>query len=785
MNVEEIWNGWKVESLIGEGSFGKVYKIVREEFGYKYVSALKVITIPQTLSEVETIRNDGMTEENVTMYFQGMVQEIVQEFTLMSKLKGITNIVSYEDHAVVELDDRFGWEIYIRMELLTPLFKYWQEHTYSVRDVIQLGIDICQALEVCQKYNIIHRDIKPENIFVSDIGKYKLGDFGIARQLEKTSSGLSKKGTYAYMAPEVYKGQPYNSNVDIYSLGIVLYRFLNNNRTPFLPPFPQEIRYSDKENANIMRISGENMEPPCNAKGRLSEIILKACAYDPKERYESAAEMKNALQTVLFDEDEAAFIYPEENLMLNGVTLTSAGSKKTTFSKMENHSVNNLNENDSKNEISGEKYSNNIEIEKTGSDNTDNDGTTILLMEEEIKSDDDRTTIMLTEEEIKSDDDRTTILLTGEEIKSDNELYDMLKISETEIVQEENDVDESDNSQQLKQVENKGKRKKLIAAAAIGCIVVAACIGVPKYYSMQQRTIPSVLNLSLEDADEVLSDMELNISVTAEEYSDSIKEGHIISQNLGEGEKVKKNTTLEVVISKGEQIKEPVYITVPKLTGLTKKEVQQLVQQNGLQADYVKEYSDVVEKGYVISQEPKAETEVEADTSVTIVISKGMEPIEIPSVVGKTIEGAKEALESKSLICEVKNIYSDSVEEGYVISQNINAGEKVVKDTTITITVSLGNEPGEDQSVHNSSKSSSSSSKSSSSSSKSSSSSSKSSSSSSKSSSSSSKSSSSSSKSSSSSSKSSSSTSGESSSKSSSGGNSSENKVETDFDIDF
>jgi serine/threonine protein kinase len=86
MDVGSIWNGWKVESLIGEGSFGKVYKVVREEFGYKYEAALKVITIPQTFSEVETIRNDGMTDENITVYFQGMVQEIVQEFTLMSML---------------------------------------------------------------------------------------------------------------------------------------------------------------------------------------------------------------------------------------------------------------------------------------------------------------------------------------------------------------------------------------------------------------------------------------------------------------------------------------------------------------------------------------------------------------------------------------------------------------------------------------------------------------------------------------------------------------------------
>ena len=68
--------------------------------------------------------------------------------------------------------------------LLTPLYQHLREHPLSEEDVIRLGIDLCRALEICQKYNIIHRDIKPENIFYSEQGSFKLGDFGIARQLE-------------------------------------------------------------------------------------------------------------------------------------------------------------------------------------------------------------------------------------------------------------------------------------------------------------------------------------------------------------------------------------------------------------------------------------------------------------------------------------------------------------------------------------------------------------------------------------------------------------------------
>ena len=171
------------------------------------------------------------------------------------------------------------------MELLTPLLKYTRDHAMKRDDVVRLGIDMCRALELCKRHNIIHRDIKPENIFVSNNGKYKLGDFGIARTVEKTTGGGSKKGMYTYMAPEAYKGLPYGVTVDIYSLGIVLYRYLNNNRAPFLSLPPAQISHTDANMALERRMSGEAIPAPENADEQLAEIVLKACAYDPKARY--------------------------------------------------------------------------------------------------------------------------------------------------------------------------------------------------------------------------------------------------------------------------------------------------------------------------------------------------------------------------------------------------------------------------------------------------------------------------------------------------------------------
>ena len=297
--IEKTWPKWKIVGVIGEGSFGKVYEIYRNEFGVEERSALKVVSIPQSDNEVLALKNDGMSDTETTEYFKGIVSDFVQEIQLMSQLKGNSNVVAYEDFAVTEKTDSLGLEILIRMELLTGLPKFLRENRFRVLDVIQLGIDMCRALEICRELNIVHRDIKPDNIFVSATGSYKLGDFGVARTIEKTMAGLSRKGTYSYMAPEIYNGKEYGFEADIYSLGIVLYKLLNNNRDPFLPPYPIPVKYSDKTEAMVKRIQGLALPRPDNADPRLAEIIFKACAYLPSERYQHPRELRADLEAII------------------------------------------------------------------------------------------------------------------------------------------------------------------------------------------------------------------------------------------------------------------------------------------------------------------------------------------------------------------------------------------------------------------------------------------------------------------------------------------------------
>ena len=216
------WHDWNVTEFLGRGAFGKVYKIERTAYGHTYRSALKVIRIPEDAQAFDDIVSTGMTEEDAKAYFHDMAESVASECALMSEFSGNSNIVSFEDFEVVPEEDGYSVTIYIRMELLEPLVHYMKEHGMTRTDVFDLAKDILSALELCEKKNIIHRDIKAENIFRSEQGTFKLGDFGIARELDRDGAGMSKKGTISYMAPEVYRGMSYGPNVDLYSLGILL-----------------------------------------------------------------------------------------------------------------------------------------------------------------------------------------------------------------------------------------------------------------------------------------------------------------------------------------------------------------------------------------------------------------------------------------------------------------------------------------------------------------------------------------------------------------------------------
>ena len=296
-DFEPLWGEWRSVRLLGQGAYGKVYLMEKVEMGTRYYAAVKHISLPAESGESEALYAEGLVSDAETLndYYQQVLESLMTEINVNYRLKGNTNIVSYEEHRVIPKQGEPGYDIFIKMELLTSLHEYIRHNAMTVGDVVKLGEDICTALTVLRREKVIHRDIKPGNIFVNSGGDYKLGDFGVARTMERTVSSMSVKGTFSFMAPEVARGEDGDYRLDLYSLGLVLYRLLNSNRGPFLPPAPERVTHEMNNQAQRRRMQGEALPPPALADEALAAIILKACAYAPADRWEDAAQMGRAL----------------------------------------------------------------------------------------------------------------------------------------------------------------------------------------------------------------------------------------------------------------------------------------------------------------------------------------------------------------------------------------------------------------------------------------------------------------------------------------------------------
>ncbi len=305
--------GYHVDEKIGSGGFGTVYKVSKTNAAGTYIRALKHITLPTKKQYASVLNSMGGDYAKADDYFASALKDIVNEIQILSSLSesGVTNIVRYYENDIIETTSPKTYNIYIMMEYLTPFTDYVAARSFTVRDVIALGRDMLEALIACHEKHIIHRDIKDDNIFVSPEGHYKLGDFGVSKALKDKSRAESVKGTPDFIAPEVYRGkEKYDNTVDLYSLGIVLYKLLNKTRGPFLPMFPAPYNTEDEDIAFEARMTGQIPGLPYAGQNDLGKVVLKAIM--PRaDRYNTAKEFYAALKAV-----EAAMTDEELNVVV-------------------------------------------------------------------------------------------------------------------------------------------------------------------------------------------------------------------------------------------------------------------------------------------------------------------------------------------------------------------------------------------------------------------------------------------------------------------------------------
>lgn len=288
--------GYTVTEKLGSGAFGTVYKVQKENPSGLYVRALKHITIPTEKQYNSVLNSMGGDVSKADNYFSEMLKSIVSEIKILNVLaeKGVPNIVRYYENDIVVNESPRRYDVFILMEYLTPLEDYISQTPFLIADVGRLGEDILRGLISCHENGVIHRDIKDDNIFVSETGEYKIGDFGVSKVLKDSSKAESLKGTPNYLAPEVYLGKEgYTKSVDLYSLGIVLYRLLNYNRNPFLPHFPEQFFSQDEDAAFEARMSGKVPDYPSLGGDLIGEVLVKAIS-EKGNRFQNASDFLSA-----------------------------------------------------------------------------------------------------------------------------------------------------------------------------------------------------------------------------------------------------------------------------------------------------------------------------------------------------------------------------------------------------------------------------------------------------------------------------------------------------------
>ncbi len=263
---------FEIGQELGSGTVGTVYEVVEKATNNVY--ALKLLS-----------RNLGMAEL--------MVSRFEREILILSKLEH-PNIVAYHGQGTHDKQLFYVMEL-IRGGTLKEVLANSNRLTWQ--EAAECGRQLASALQHAHNHGIIHRDLKPGNVYVTNEGKLKLGDFGIARDihsLDLTDTGLTV-GTYWYMSPELVRGKrEITGKSDLYALGCLLFELLTGH-----PPYQGD---------NFAQIFEQHLHsaPPsvrdfADCPERLDALIRSLLAKNPEERPFNARSVQGVLSELLSD----------------------------------------------------------------------------------------------------------------------------------------------------------------------------------------------------------------------------------------------------------------------------------------------------------------------------------------------------------------------------------------------------------------------------------------------------------------------------------------------------
>lgn len=280
----------EIVDQLGRRGGTTVYLVKSTKSEHSYI--LKHISVPETQNQVSALIFSGAAadEEAAQGYYQTVVSDYREELELLESLSTSPNLRCFHSYEIKPKTDGIGFDVFLLAEDKLTLEQYLYANQVTQASAVNLALDLCNALNDLRNAGLIHRDVKPSNIFLGNQGHFMLGDLGIARTEQLKYCSMPESMLSPFSAPELFELMAeVNQTVDIYSVGLILYRIYNGNHAPF------EDEKTSAKGADKLRITGQELPAPMFADYEMGEIIRKACAFKPEDRYQTPEELKQAL----------------------------------------------------------------------------------------------------------------------------------------------------------------------------------------------------------------------------------------------------------------------------------------------------------------------------------------------------------------------------------------------------------------------------------------------------------------------------------------------------------
>ncbi len=528
---------------------------------------------------------------------------------------------------------------YVEGETLKDVIR--RESPLDARRAITIALQILAALRVAHQQGVIHRDVKPQNILVQPDGKVKVADFGIASagETDMTEAG-SIVGTAQYLAPEQARGLQVGPPADLYAVGIVLYEMLSG-RVPF---------EGDAAVTVAMRHVQEAPEPLTDRNPlvpvALESAVMRALSKDPAMRYQSADEMGLELDRV-----RQGLPVSDETAIIGAATLAMTRPTDTMVAPPLPPRTSN------------------------GGRNPNRRRLWVLLAVLAVLAAAVIAGLFLwggSGSEPPPPTTATTVAIDVPNVvglQQDAAEATLKRVGlEPLVVQRESTAPEGEV---LTQTPGPGEQ------VPVGTTVEIEVAAGPKVVA-----VPAVVGLTAGEATQALEGLKLIVR-TAEQASDTVPEGVVISQSPSPGVDVKPGSTVEITVSTGEE-----QGTVPNIIGMDLTNAENTLIASGLVLGNRSEEANAAPPGQVIAQNPSAGSTAAAGSSVGVVVSTGPAAATVPSVVNLARADAEAQITSAGFtVSAQESAVSDPAQDGIVISQNPASGSSRPSGSSVTIVV--------------------------------------------------------------------------------------------------